>query len=94
MNRSVLVPVSSLPTPWVGGELGVCALQSGAKSKTIAAARKALPALVKKFPKMKLASIGPETSKALLALGLKPQIEAKDHTAEGLITELLRGAKS
>jgi uroporphyrinogen III methyltransferase / synthase len=53
-----------------------------------------LPALVKKFPKMKLASIGPETSKALLALGLKPQIEAKDHTAEGLITELLRGAKS
>src|SRR5882762_9093634 len=41
-----------------------------------------LPALAKKFPKMKLASIGPETSKALAALKLKPTIEAEEHTID------------
>jgi uroporphyrinogen III methyltransferase/synthase len=44
-----------------------------------------LPALIKKFPEMKLASIGPETSKTLLALGVKPTVEAKPHTIEGLV---------
>src|SRR5256885_1328900 len=44
-----------------------------------------LPALVKKFPKLKIASIGPETSKALAALGVKATIEAKEHTVEGLV---------
>jgi uroporphyrinogen III methyltransferase/synthase len=48
-----------------------------------------LPALLKKFPQIKLASIGPETSKALLELKLKPDLEAKVHTAEGLIAGLL-----
>ena len=56
-------------------------------------ARFDLPKLVKKFPQMKIASIGPETSKAISALGLKPAIEAKEHTTDGLITELLRAAK-
>ena len=54
-------------------------------------ARFDLPALLKKFPQMKLASIGPETSKALAALGLKPAIEAKEHTIDGLIEALLAG---
>ena len=53
-----------------------------------------LPKLLKQFPQMKLASIGPETSKALRALGLEPKIEAKEHTSEGLIAELTRGGKS
>jgi uroporphyrinogen III methyltransferase/synthase len=48
-------------------------------------ARLDLPALVKKFPQIKLASIGPETSKAIAALGLKPTVEAKPHTIEGLV---------
>src|SRR5207249_4003419 len=47
-------------------------------------ARFDLPVLAEKFPQMKLASIGPETSKALAALGLKPSVEAKPHTIDGL----------
>jgi uroporphyrinogen III methyltransferase/synthase len=52
-------------------------------------ARFDLPAFLKKFPKTKLASIGPETSKVLAALELKPTIEAKEHTIDGLVEELL-----
>jgi uroporphyrinogen III methyltransferase/synthase len=52
-------------------------------------ARFDLPALLKKFPGMKVATIGPETSKALSALGLKPTVEAKPHTMEGLLNGLL-----
>jgi uroporphyrinogen III methyltransferase / synthase len=52
-------------------------------------ARFDLPALIKKFPKIKLASIGPETSKALTALGLKPTVEAKPHSIEGLVKALV-----
>ena len=48
-----------------------------------------LPEVVKKFPQLKLASIGPETSKALASLGLKPALEAKTHTADGLVEALL-----
>jgi uroporphyrinogen-III synthase len=42
-----------------------------------------------KFPQLKTATIGPETSKALAALGLKPAIEAKHHTIDGLVEALL-----
>ena len=56
-------------------------------------ARFDLPALLKKFPQIKLASIGPETSKALQSLGLKPAVEAKEHTTDGLVARLLGGAK-
>jgi uroporphyrinogen III methyltransferase/synthase len=52
-------------------------------------ARFDLPELLKKFPQIKTAAIGPETSKALAALGLKPSIEAKEHSIEGLVTALL-----
>jgi uroporphyrinogen III methyltransferase/synthase len=48
-------------------------------------ARFDLPKLVKQFPQMRLASIGPETSKALTELGLKAAVEAKTHTIEGLV---------
>jgi uroporphyrinogen III methyltransferase/synthase len=52
-----------------------------------------LPALLKKFPLTKLASIGPETSKAIQALGLEPTVEAKQHTIDGLVTALLKAAE-
>jgi uroporphyrinogen III methyltransferase/synthase len=50
-----------------------------------------LPRLVEQFPQIKLASIGPETSKAITALGLKPAVEARPHTIDGLV-KALRGA--
>jgi len=56
-------------------------------------ARFDLPNLLRKFPQIKLASIGPETSKAIRALKLEPAREAKEHTTDGLIAELLRAAK-
>ena len=52
-----------------------------------------LPTLARKFPQLKIASIGPETSKAIRALGLTPTFEAKQHTTDGLIVGLLRAAK-
>ncbi len=54
-------------------------------------ARFDLPALLKKFPTIQLASIGPETSKALTAVGLKPTLEAKQHTIDGLLAALSAG---
>ena len=47
-----------------------------------------LPALLEKFPHTKLASIGPETTKSIESLGLKPTVEAKSHTIEGLVRAL------
>jgi uroporphyrinogen III methyltransferase / synthase len=52
-------------------------------------ARFDLPALLKKFPQLKTATIGPETSKAVMTLGLKPDVEAKEHSIEGLVKALL-----
>ena len=51
-------------------------------------ARFDLPKLLQKFPKIQLASIGPETSKAMVALGLKPTVEAREHTIAGLVSAL------
>ena len=56
-------------------------------------ARFDLPKLAEKFPQLKLASIGPETSQAIRALGLTPALEAKEHTTDGLIADLLRAEK-
>jgi uroporphyrinogen III methyltransferase/synthase len=52
-------------------------------------ARFDLPGLLQKFPQMKLASIGPETTKALVALGVKPAVEARQHTMEGLVAAVV-----
>jgi uroporphyrinogen III methyltransferase / synthase len=57
-------------------------------------ARFNLPELVKKFPQLKIASIGPETTKTIAALGLKPQLEAKPHTTDALIAAILKAAKA
>lgn len=51
-----------------------------------------LPALLKKFPQTKIATIGPATSKAIEALALRPTVEAKQHTMEGVVTALLKAA--
>jgi uroporphyrinogen III methyltransferase/synthase len=56
-------------------------------------ARFDLPKLLKQFTGMKLASIGPETTKALSALGLTPKVEAREHTIEGLAKSLLHAHK-
>jgi uroporphyrinogen III methyltransferase/synthase len=53
-------------------------------------ARFDLPKLLKKFPHAKLVSIGPETSKAIRALGLEPTVEAKDHSIEGIVQTLTK----
>lgn len=50
-----------------------------------------LAKLHESYPELKFASIGPETTKALVALGKAPTIEAKDHTIDGLV-EALEGA--
>ncbi len=56
-------------------------------------ARFDLPQLLRKFPQTQVASIGPETSKAIRALGVEPTVEAKKHTIEGLVETLLAFAK-
>jgi uroporphyrinogen-III synthase len=53
-------------------------------------ARFNLPELLRKFPAMRTASIGPETSKALAELSLKPDVEAPVHTTEGLTKAITR----
>ena len=56
-------------------------------------ARFDLPKLLKQFPTTRLASIGPETSKALRALALEPALEAKPHTIDALATAIERASK-
>ena len=51
-------------------------------------ARFDLPKLLLQFPATRLASIGPETSKAIRALGLEPFLEARPHTIDGLAAAL------
>ncbi len=41
-------------------------------------------------PGLKLASIGPETTKVLKELGLKSTVEAREHTVDGLAAVLLK----
>jgi uroporphyrinogen III methyltransferase / synthase len=53
-----------------------------------------LQALTRKFPAIKLASIGPETTKALAALQLEASVEAKLHTPEGLVQAILKASKT
>ena len=53
-------------------------------------ARFDLPKLRAQFPAMKTLTIGPETSKALAALGITPDLEAKPHTIDGIVGTLAR----
>lgn len=51
-------------------------------------ARFDLPKLRQQFPEIRIASIGPETSKTLRALGVHPDTEAREHNIPGLIRAL------
>ncbi len=53
-------------------------------------ARFNVPELIARFPQLKLASIGPETTKALKALNLDPTLEARRHTIDGLVEAIVR----
>ncbi len=55
-------------------------------------ARFDLPRLMQQFPDLKLASIGPETTKAIAALRLEPAIQAKEQTIDGFVAAIQRGA--
>jgi len=55
-------------------------------------ARFDLPKLLKKFPQLKVLSIGPETTKAIQALKLEPAAEAREHTTDGMVAALLKHA--
>lgn len=56
-------------------------------------ARFDLPAMLKTFPTTRIASIGPETSRALEGLGVPPTIEAREHTCAGLVAELKKAVR-
>ena len=51
-------------------------------------ARFDLPTMAKKHPLVRLASIGPETTRAIVQLGLNPAVEASEHTIDGLVHAL------
>lgn len=50
-----------------------------------------LPELLRKHPRLRVASIGPETTKAIGGIGrsIKIAVEAKPHTTEGLVAGIL-----
>ncbi len=55
-------------------------------------ARFNLPDLAEKFPNLRIASIGPETTKTLKAHGVSPAFEAKPHNIEGLVRGIRKQA--
>jgi len=76
-------------------------LQEGADWITFASAssvenlhaRFNLNTLLTAHPRLQFAAIGPETSKALIALGLTAAVEAKEHTIPGLVKALEKFAR-
>jgi uroporphyrinogen III methyltransferase/synthase len=53
-------------------------------------ARFDLRKLMERHPRIRLASIGPETTKAINALGLRETVQASPHTVEALVAALLQ----
>lgn len=53
-------------------------------------ARFPLPELQRQFPRSKLASIGPETSRTLQSLKVEPNVEASAHTLDGLVAAIVK----
>jgi len=56
-------------------------------------ARFNLNTLLTQYPRIRFASIGPETSKALAALGFAPALQAAEHTIPGLVKALEKAAR-
>ncbi|HYE31653.1 MAG TPA: uroporphyrinogen-III C-methyltransferase [Methylomirabilota bacterium] len=89
--------------PETEDELGVAAdfLEKGADWLTFTSAstvenfhnRFNLPEVAKRFPNLKFASIGPETTKKLLEHGLKPTTEADPHNLDGLVSAIEKALK-
>ena len=87
----------TVPEP-IEGSAGEMLLEEGADWITFTSSstvenfhrRFDLPALLRKFPTMRTASIGPETTKALQVLGLEPTVQAKTHNLDGLVEALVR----
>jgi uroporphyrinogen III methyltransferase/synthase len=52
-----------------------------------------LKELRRRFPEMRVASIGPETTRALEALGVEDSVAAKEHTIEGLIVAIEKAVR-
>jgi uroporphyrinogen III methyltransferase/synthase len=48
-----------------------------------------LPGFVRQYPHVKLASVGPETTKVIQELNLSPTVEARPHTMEGLVEAMI-----
>ena len=53
-----------------------------------------VPKLLKDFPNLKIASIGPVTSDTATKLGLPVHVEAKEHTIHGLVDAILKAGKT
>lgn len=51
-------------------------------------ARFNLPETLRKFPKLKIVSIGPETTKALKAIECAPTVEARPHNIDGMVAAI------
>jgi uroporphyrinogen III methyltransferase/synthase len=49
-----------------------------------------LTATLQKFRKLKVASIGPETTKVLVGMGIQPHVEANPHTVEAMVQAIER----
>lgn len=56
--------------------------------------RSNIPDLLEEHPGMRVASIGPETTKALVKLGIQPHVEATVSTIDGLIQAILDKEKA
>ncbi len=56
------------------------------------AARMNLEELQRRHPRLRFASIGPETSKVLREAGVEPSVEAQPHTLEGLVRAVVGAA--
>ncbi len=56
--------------------------------------RISLKQLRKRFRRLKIASIGPETSKALRARGVRASVEAEPHTVMGMVDGIVRASRA
>jgi uroporphyrinogen III methyltransferase / synthase len=87
----------TLPETEDAGGVGADLLENGADWLTFTSGstvrhfheRFPLPAMLQRFPTMRVASIGPETSRVLRELHVEPSVEADPHTGEGLVAGIV-----
>jgi uroporphyrinogen III methyltransferase/synthase len=81
----------TLPEP-LGDDERAAALQADWATFTSASAARFFHAAAGTLDGPRLASIGPVTSAALRELGYEPDLEAEDHTPDGLVAALVKAA--